>query len=79
MGCSVLDILFYLDFSLLEVLFIYTVKMSPNERFNLSVHISSLEFTTNLLDSNKGWAKGHVLVFDPWSSLSKGPDRVFTL
>ncbi|KAL6334515.1 hypothetical protein AAG906_018004 [Vitis piasezkii] len=42
--------------------------MIPNERFNLSTHISSLEF-----------AKGHVLVLDPWSGLSKGSDRVFTL
>ena len=79
MGCSVLDILFYLDLSLLEVLFIYTVKMIPNERFDLSTHISSLEFVTKLPNSNKGWAKGHVLVLDPWSGLSKGSDRVFTL
>ncbi|RVW39441.1 hypothetical protein CK203_106569 [Vitis vinifera] len=32
MGCSVLDMLFQLDLSLLEVLFIYTVKMNQKER-----------------------------------------------
>ena len=71
-----LDKLFQLDISLLEVLFIYTIKMSPNERFNLFAHIPSLQFVTNLLDSSKGWAKEHVLVFDPWSSSSKGSNGI---
>lgn len=43
MGCSILDMLFYLDLSLLEVIFIYTVKMSGKEIFSLSAHISSLQ------------------------------------
>ena len=42
MGCSVLYMLFQLDLSMLEVLFIYTVKMSQNKRFSLSAHIPSL-------------------------------------
>ena len=42
MGCSVLDMFFQLDLFLLEVLFIYTLKMSQKERFNLSTHIHSL-------------------------------------
>ncbi|KAL6345518.1 hypothetical protein AAG906_017243 [Vitis piasezkii] len=33
MGCSVLDMLFQLDLSLLEVLFTYTVKMNQKESF----------------------------------------------
>ncbi|RVW39852.1 hypothetical protein CK203_083152 [Vitis vinifera] len=61
--------LFQLDLSLLEVLFIYTIKMSPKERFSLSAHIHFLQFVTNLLDSSKGWAKEHVLVSGPWSAL----------
>lgn len=40
-GCSVLDMLFKLDLSLLEVLFIYIVKMSQKEMFNLSAYIHS--------------------------------------
>ena len=77
MGCSVLNMLFQLDLSLLEVLFIYTIKMSPKERFSLSAHIHFLQFVTNLLDSSKGWAKEHVLVSGPWSGSFEGPNRVF--
>ena len=54
MWCNVLDMLFRLDISLLEVLFIYTVKMSLKERFNLSTHIPSLQFMTNFSNSSKG-------------------------
>ena len=78
MGCSVLDMLFQLDFYLLEVLFIYTVKMSKKERFGLFSHILSLQLVTDLPDSCKGWAKGHVLVSGPWSGSSEGPDKVFS-
>ena len=42
MGCSVLDMLFQLDLSLLEVLFVYIVKMSQKERFSLCAHIPSI-------------------------------------
>lgn len=42
MGCSILDMLYHLDLSLLEVLFIHTIKMSQKERFNLSAYIPSL-------------------------------------
>ena len=42
MECSVLDMLFQLDLSLLEVLFIYTIKMSQKERLILFAHIPSL-------------------------------------
>lgn len=67
MGFSSLDVLYQLDLSFLEILFSYTVKMSPKERLSLLVHTSFLQFVTSFPDSNKGWAKGHVLVFSPWS------------
>lgn len=79
MGCSVLDMLFQLDISLLEFLFIYTVKMNQNERFSLSAHIPSLKLVTNLSNSCKGWVKGHVLMSSPWSGSSKGLNGVFYL
>ena len=41
-GCSILNMLFHLDLSLLEVLFIYTVKMSRKGIFSLFAHIPSL-------------------------------------
>ncbi|KAL6329201.1 hypothetical protein AAG906_014811 [Vitis piasezkii] len=51
--------------------------MSPKERFNLSSHIPSLQFVTGLPDSNKGWAKGHVLVSNPWSRSIEGSNKLF--
>ncbi|RVW33086.1 hypothetical protein CK203_102296 [Vitis vinifera] len=48
--------------------------MSQNERFSFSAHIPSFKLVTGLPDSCKGWAKGHVLVFGPWSGSSEGLD-----
>ena len=62
MGCSILSMLFNLDLSLLEVLFIYSIKKGKNDVFNLAAHLPSLQFVTDLPDSTKGGAKGHVLV-----------------
>ena len=61
--------------SLLEVLFVYTITMSPKERFSLSSHISSLQFVIGLSNSNKGWAKGHVLMSSLWSESTEGPNK----
>ena len=74
MGCSILDMLFQLDLSLLEVMFVYTIKMSWIKNFSFSTHIPSLQLVTGLPNSCKDWANGHVLVFGPWSGLSEGPD-----
>ena len=40
-------------------------------------HIPSFQLVTNLPDSNKGGAKGHVLVRGPWAGLSEHPKRDF--
>lgn len=77
MGCSILDMLFHLDLSLLEVFFIYTIKMSKKGIFSMSAHILSLQLVTGLLDLNKGGAKRHVLVRGPWAGLVEHPDRDF--
>ncbi|KAL6319709.1 hypothetical protein AAG906_026781 [Vitis piasezkii] len=61
MGCSVLNMLYHLDIFLLEVLFIYTIKMSGKEIFNLSAHIPSLQLVIELPDSTKGATKGIVV------------------
>ena len=42
MGCNVLDVLYQLDLSFLEILFVCIIKMSPKERFSLSTHNLSL-------------------------------------
>ena len=66
MGCSILNMLYHLDLSLLEVLFVYTVKMSQKEVFNLSTHIASLQLVTGLPNSTKDATKGHFIVSGPW-------------
>lgn len=65
MGCTILDMLFHLDLSLLEILFIYTMKMSGKRIFNLSAHIPSFQLVTGLSDSTKGATKGYVVVSGP--------------
>ncbi|KAL6319663.1 hypothetical protein AAG906_026712 [Vitis piasezkii] len=76
-GCSVQNMLYHLDLSLLEVLFIYTIKMSGKEIFSLSAHIPSLQLVTGLPDSTKGAAKGHVVVLGPWVSSYEHPVHLF--
>lgn len=44
MGCSILNMLFYLDLYLLDILFIYTIKMSGKGIFSLSAHILSFSW-----------------------------------
>ncbi|KAL6332099.1 hypothetical protein AAG906_020780 [Vitis piasezkii] len=75
---DILNMLFNLDLSLLEVLFIYTIKKGKTDIFSLFAHIPSLQLVTNLPDSNKGGAKGHVLVKGLWAELLEQPEREFT-
>ena len=77
MGCSILNMLFNLDLSLLEVPFVYTIKKGKKDIFSMFAHIQSLQLVTNLLDSNKAGAKWHVLVRGPWAGLSEHPERDF--
>ena len=65
MGCSILDMLFSLGLSLLEVLIVYSIKKAKNDIFSLAASIPSLQLVTGLPDSTKGVAKGHVLVKGP--------------
>ena len=62
MGCSILNMLFHLELSLLEVLFIYTIKMRRKGIFSLSAHIPSFLLVTRLLESTKGAIKGHIFI-----------------
>ena len=70
--------LFNLDLSLLKVFFVYTIKKGKTDLFSLFAHISSLQLVTNLPDSNKGGAKGHVLVKGLWVGLLEHPERKFS-
>lgn len=68
-GYSILNMLYHLELYLLEVFFVYTLKMSQKERFSLSAHIPSLQLVTGLPDSNKDGAREHILVSGPSSGL----------
>ena len=65
MGCNIFDMLFHLDLSLLEVLFVYTIKMSQKGIFSLSAHILSFQLVTGLPNSNQCGAMGKILVSGP--------------
>lgn len=77
MGCNVLDMLFNLDLSLLEILFVYTIKKAKLDIFSLAANIPSLQLVTGLPDSTKGASKGQVLVKGPWAGLVLHREKEF--
>ena len=66
MDCSVLKFLYQLDISLVEICFIYTLKIGTGGRLSMSAHSPQLQFVTGLPDSPKTEKKGVVLVRGPW-------------
>ncbi|XP_034680214.1 uncharacterized protein LOC117910241 [Vitis riparia] len=78
MGCSILRMLFSLELSLLEVIFVYSLKKGKNDIFSMVAHLPSLQLVTELPDSTKGGAKGHVLVRGAWVGLLEHPERPFS-
>ena len=78
MRCNILNLLFNLVLSLLEVLFIYSIKKLKTDIFSFVACLPSMQLVTSLPDSTKGTAKGHVLVKGLWAGLGMHPDRPFT-
>ena len=78
MGCSIISMLYNLDLTLLEVFFVYSLKKVKNDIFSMSAHLPSLQLVTELPDSTKGGAKGHVAVRGAWAGLSGRPGRPFS-
>ena len=66
MGCNMLNFVYRVDISLVEICFIYTSKLGIGGRLSMSTHSPRLQFVTGLLDSPKTEAKGVVLVKGPW-------------
>ena len=65
-GCSVLNFLYQLDILLVEVFFIYTLKLAHGGLLSLSAQSPQLQVVTGLLDSPKIKAKGVILVRGLW-------------
>ena len=64
MSCSMLNFLYQLDISLVEICFIYTLKLGIVGRLSMSAHNPRLQFITRLLDSPKTKANEIILVND---------------
>ena len=78
MGCSIINMLFNLDLTLLKVLFVYSLKKGKNDIFSMSAHLPSLQLVTELPDSTKGGARGHVVVRGTWAGFLERPGRSFS-
>ena len=65
MGCSVLNFLYMLDISLVDICFIYTLKLGTGGRLSMLAHSPWLQFVTGLPDSPKMEVKRVVLVRGP--------------
>ena len=70
MGCGVLNSLHQLDISLVEICFVYTLKLGTGVRLSMSTHSPRLQFVTGLPNSPETKAKGVVLVRVPWYETS---------
>ena len=66
MGYSVLNFLYQLDISLVEICFVYALKLEIGGRLSMSTHSPRLQFVIGLPNSPKAEAKGVVLVRGPW-------------
>ena len=78
MGCSIINMLYNLDLTLLEVFFVYSLKKAKTDIFSMSAHLPSLQLVTELPDSIKGGAKGHVAVRGVWAGSPGRPGRPFS-
>ena len=79
MGYSVLKSLYHLDISLVEICFIYTLKLGTGGRLSMSAHCPRLQFVIWLPDSPKTEVKGVVLVKGPWYETLGSPRLPFNL
>ena len=78
MGCSIINMLYNLDLTLLEVFFVYSLKKVKNDIFSMFAHLPSLQLVTELPDSTKGGAKGLVAVRGAWAGSPGRPGRPFS-
>ena len=65
-----LNLLYQLDISLVDICFIYTLKVGVRGHLSMSAHSPRLQFVTGLLDSPKTKAKEVVLVEGLWYEMS---------
>ena len=76
-GCSMLNILYQLDLSLVEICFIYALKVGQGGRLSMSVRNAWLQIVNELPDLPKMEAKGVLLVRGPWDETPGSPRLPF--
>ena len=76
-GCCVLNLLYQLDLSLVEVCFAYTLRVVQDGRMSMSAQSPWLQFFTGLPDSPKSEVKGVILVRGPWDETPGSLDLPF--
>ena len=66
MGYSVLNFLYQLDISLVEICLVYTLKLGTRDRLSMLAQSPRIQFVTGLPDSPKMEVKGVILVRGSW-------------
>ena len=79
MGCSVLNFLYQLDISLVEICFICTLKIEIGGRLSMSAYNPQPQFVTGLPNSPKTETKWVVLVKGLWYETLGSPGFPFDL
>ena len=77
--CNVLNLLYQLDILLVEVFFIYTLKLGHEGRLSMSAQSPWLQFVTGLPNSPKTEEKGMILVRGRWYETPGSLDLPFVL
>ena len=78
-GSCVLNHLYQLDLSLVEIFLIYFLSMGPGGRMSISVLSPRLQIVNGLPDSPKMEAKGALLVRGPWEETLGSPGLPFNV
>ena len=78
-GCNVLNFLYQLDLSLVEIFFAYSLILRRGGRLSFSILDSRLQIVNGLPDSPKKKTKGVILVRGPWDETSGSPDLPFNI
>ena len=77
--CSVLNFLYQLDLSLVEICFAYSLILRRGGLMSMSILDSRLQFVNGLPDSPKTEAKGGILVRGPWDETPGSPGLLFDI
>ena len=78
-GCCVLNHLYQLDLTLVELFIIYLLNIGSGGRMSMSVLSPRLQIVNGLPDSPKTEAKGVLLVRGPWDETPGSPGLPFNV